>query len=116
MSNNRFPWRVSAMVMNACVVAWFVVVIAANLPAVRSVVLPPSLDPELANIVAALLAAILLLSSLVIWTGALHHFQNNATLSGKRRSAWAVVVWGFFVFGGIAYYLNHMWRVRAAAA
>ncbi len=116
MSKNGFPWRVSPVLMSTAVAIWFLIVIAANLTPVRNAIFAPTLDPSTANVVASVLAAALLVTSFLIWTGALHHFQSNAALSGQRRRAWAVIVWGWFVFGGLAYYLYHMRRVRVPAA
>jgi len=94
--------------MTAAVVVWLGIAIGANYLTGG--------ERHISDPVAAMLAGVFLLASFVIWSGALHHYQFNQTLSGSRRKAWGIVVWGFFVFGALAYYVSHMRAIREAAA
>ncbi len=94
--------------MTATVVLWLGIAIGANYLTAG--------ERYMSDPVAALLAGVFLLASFVIWSGALHHFQFNQTLLGSRRKVWGIVVWGFFVFGALAYYVSYMRGMREAAA
>ena len=102
--------------MAGAVAVWLVLVAAANIPGAQEVGTRLLANPGTGDVTAALVAGAFVAASLVIWSGALNHFQVNTTLTGSRRRAWAVIVWGFFVFGGLAYYIRYMGRLRETAA
>ena len=94
---------------------WLLIVIGANVPGASHVIALLFGTGLAADVVGALLAATMLISSLVIWIAAIAHLRSNKTIAGSRVT-WSIVVYGLFVFGALIYYFTQMRRDDLAAA
>jgi hypothetical protein len=100
--------KVPVHVTRAAMVAFVALAVLANLPQVERAVRSVTGNGAGLRLIGALGGLVFLALAVFIWVMAIRHLEGNALLKRRSRAIWRIVVYGTFVFGGIAYHLRFL--------